>query len=137
MLRIGVTGYIDDQFDKKQAIDILQSVFGKFYSMFKDNIVIVLPLPNMGIPKLAFKLAKNYDWKTIGIASKKLAEKFPQLNVDEKIIVGEDFGDESSTFLKNINVLIRIGGRTQARQEAVTAKNLKIPVAEYEVNLKT
>lgn len=73
-------------------------------------------LTDLGIPALAYKFAKRLGLRTIGIACSKATEHscFP---VDEKIIVGDDWGAESETFLKKIDALVRIGGGKQSETE--------------------
>jgi hypothetical protein len=70
---------------------------------------------------IAYNLAKEYRFTTVGIAPEE-AYNFEIFHVDEKIIVGEKFGDESMTFLSSISRLIRIGGGEQTKRETKMAK---------------
>ena len=57
-------------------------------------------------------------YKTIGIAPSRAKKvKRGVFNVDKEIIVGTNFGDESQTFIDYIDVLVRIGGGKQSREE--------------------
>ncbi|WP_126992224.1 hypothetical protein [Thermosipho globiformans] len=132
MVKIGVVGYSAKKFDINKAKKIINEVFDLMESKFGNQIIIVSGLTALGIPLLAYQEAIKRGWKTIGIACKK-AEKFEQFPVDKKIIIGEEWGDESETFISMIDVLIRIGGGEQSFKETEMAKNKKIPVFEYDL----
>lgn len=80
---------------------------------------LVSGLTNQGVPRLAYELAAALGMRTVGVSARQAlrvrAGLFP---VDERVIVGERFGDESAVFLARIDVLIRIGGGPQSRREA-------------------
>lgn len=120
-LRIGVVGS-EDNFDKSQAKEMILEAFDKLALQHPTRtIIIVSGLTNCGVPALAYGEAVKRNWKTVGIACSREKEHdcFP---VDERIIEGEEWGDESSTFLDNIDVLVRIGGGKQSREETSGAK---------------
>lgn len=96
------------------------------------TITVVSGLTAIGIPLIAYEEAKERCWKTIGIACKK-ANEYPQFPVDEKIIVGEDWGDESNTFIKIVDKLIRVGGGSQSISEVKKARNKGIAVLEFDL----
>jgi hypothetical protein len=76
--------------------------------------------------------AKERGWKTVGIACSK-AEKYQCFPIDEKIIVGNNWVEESETSLKSIDVLVRVGGGEQAFRETQLAKQRGLEVIEYEI----
>jgi hypothetical protein len=125
--RIGIVGYSDKKFDKNKAESLLMKGFEHFD--INDNDEIVSGLTDVGIPSLAYKLAKYRNIKTIGIACKK-ANDFKLFPVDKKMIIGNEWGDESKTFLKYITHLIKIGGGEQSKEEY---KNFKGPKIQYKL----
>lgn len=138
MKKIGVTGYSSKPFDKdlgKALLLIAFKVVGA-NEMDKNEVKVVSGLTDLGIPALAYQIAKENGWKTKGIACPK-AEEYAKFPCDEVEIIGKDWGDESDTFLADIDVLIRVGGGVQALAEAKKAKEvLKIPVYEYDLPIK-
>ncbi len=128
-VRIGIIGFSDEKKYKKQdAIDAVACSFANIHELFQDKeIYIVSGLTNVGIPKLAYEFAGDRKWKTVGIAPKE-AEQYELFPVDEKIIVGEYFGDESEVFIDYIDVLVKIGGGKQSEKEAEMAKEQNIPI---------
>ena len=132
MIKVGVVGYSANKFDIEKAKNIIKEVFDSFEKKYGKEVVIVSGLTALGIPLLAYKEAKKRNWKTIGIACKK-ANEFEQFPVDKKIIIGEEWGDESETFISMIDILIRIGGGKQSHNEVRMAKSKGIPVIEYDL----
>jgi hypothetical protein len=49
------------------------------------------------------------------------------------IIVGDNWGDESKTFLDSIDMLVRVGGGKQSLEECNEAKKQGIKVVEYDL----
>jgi len=133
-LKIGVVGYSGKPFDKVIAKALLLIGFKVSGAEDKDadKVIVVSGLTDLGIPSIAYNIAKERGWKTSGIACKKAAEydKFP---CDEEKIIGEDWGDESETFLNSIDVLIRVGGGEQSMKEVKRAKEMKLQVFEYDL----
>lgn len=147
-LKIGVIGYSDDSKiqDKEWAIaniswglgrakEELQYIFGHC-----DKFVLVSGLTDVGIPGLAYHLVtqgkhnKSTYVKTVGYACSK-AGNFPQFPVDEKHIIGNNWGDESEEFLKNIDALVRIGGGDQSMKESEMFKEKypNKPIIEFDL----
>eukprot|EP01080_Neovahlkampfia_damariscottae_P004826 gene4826-8412_t len=119
LLKIGVVGFSREKYDKKEAIENIDLLISKMVSFYKPKEVeIVSGLTNQGIPKLSYEYALTMKYKTIGIAPTRA--KFVKrgvFEVNKEIIVGKDFGDESQTFIDYIDVLIRVGGGKQSREE--------------------
>ena len=132
MLRIGIVGYSAQKFNEEKARAIISKIFDDLEEQYGDNIVVVSGLTAIGIPKLAYEEAKRRGWKTVGIACRK-AYEYERFPVDEEIIVGENWGDESETFINNVDILIRIGGGTQSRKETEMAKKSGKEVIEFEL----
>jgi hypothetical protein len=118
-LAIGVVGYSRQHFDRNLARALIQVAYDKAVCAFPDHeaIAVVSGYTNIGIPALAYEEAKNRGWRTVGIACKK-GKDHPLFEVDEGAFVGDNWGDESGTFLEACNVLIRIGGGEQSHSEA-------------------
>ena len=134
MASIGVVGYSDDKvFDHNIAKALLAIAFDIVEADLPDKeYELISGLTNMGVPKLAYEMAEKRGWKTVGLSAKE-AQEYDCYPVDEEIIVGENFGDESEEFIKSIDCLIRIGGGKQSMEETEWAKEEKLPVYEYDL----
>jgi len=120
-LKIGVVGYSGQKFSKFDANRLLAEAFDAVLADHPDatDVWIVSGLTDLGIPALAYRAASVRGWKTSGIACSK-AEKYDCFDVDERKIIGDNWGDESETFLKEVNVIVRIGGGKQSLAEVKT-----------------
>lgn len=131
-VRVGVVGYSARKFDKKKGLGFLREAFDEIERKYGKNIMIVSGLTDLGVPALAYREAVKRGWKTSGIACAK-AEKYDTFDVDEKIIVGKEWGDESQTFIDSIDLMIRIGGGKQSHKETKIAASQGLPTREYEL----
>jgi hypothetical protein len=131
-LRIGVVGYSATDFNERKAKKLVKKGFDSVLDNHSGTPCVVSGLTNIGIPKIAYKEASNRGWKTAGVACNK-AEDYETYPVDEKTIVGSDWGDESDEFLSQIDVLIRVGGGDQAIEETEHASSKGIEVYEYDL----
>lgn len=124
-MKIGIVGFSSSQFDKKMAILKLRNILeeltqGKDLSTFE----IVSGYTNMGVPRIAYRLADDMGLKTIGFSAKQaLKVKCGVYPVKEVILIGERFGEESEKFIEYIDVLVRIGGGPQSRKEVELFKD--------------
>lgn len=133
LLRIGVVGYSVQQFDEQMALEHLREAYDTLATDYPyHQKVIVSGLTALGIPLLAYQEAVHRCWKTVGIACAKAAD-YPCFPVDEKRIVGEEWGEESAIFLDSIDVLLRIGGGKQSQRETAEMKARGKRVLEYEL----
>lgn len=136
-LKIGVVGYSAKKYDTNKAFNLLKVGIRKIlrdHKLTTKDIEIVSGLTNVGIPGQIYFLAKQNDIYTVGIACKK-AKDYPIFPVDKKIIVGEDWGDESKTFLKYIDVMLKVGGGDQSNKEAHMCRIAGKKVYEYDLPL--
>lgn len=132
-VRIGVVGYSAQRFDKAEAMKMIIDAYDKIDLQNPDvPKKVVSGLTNVGMPALAYKEAAARGWKTAGIACSK-ANEYECFPVDEKIIVGNDWGEESQAFLNSIDVLVRVGGGNQSKRETLEAKTSGKPVFEYDL----
>jgi len=137
-MKIGVVGYSHNNIDKEKALKLIKEAFDlviKENELLNEEIEIVSGLTALGIPLLAYEEAKRRNWKTTGIACK-LAYDYECFDVDKKEIVGDKWGDESKTFINYIDVLIRIGGGKQSKEETKMMKILGKKVYEFELECK-
>lgn len=134
MMRIGIVGYSAQLFDRDDAERLLRETINEVCHSNQNEITIVSGLTNLGIPAVAYKIAFEEEWKTIGIACDR-ANDFPCFPCDRVHIIGSNWGDESETFLAAIDVLIRIGGGKQSLAESNRAKAIGIPVFERELEV--
>jgi len=134
-MKLGIVGYSSGKFDEDQAkIMILKGIMQAELETDKMISELVSGLTDQGIPGLAYHLVEDMDIRTVGIACSKASdyECFP---VDQEIIVGDDWGDESETFLDYIDALVRVGGGDQSLSEVKQFKKLKpnALVVEFEL----
>jgi len=133
MTSVGVVGYSGGKFNEDIAKALMAIALDVVEENHKDDkYELVSGLTDMGIPAIAYRMADKRGWKTVGIACEKANEN-PCYDVDERIIKGKEWGDESPTFLARIDVLIRIGGGKQSIAETETTKKDKKPVYEYDL----
>jgi hypothetical protein len=143
-LRLGVVGFSSKNFDQETAKKYLQEGIEKILAETQtppNEVELVSGLTNMGVPKLSYEIAVSLKIRTIGISAKK-AKRFSCFPVDHKIYVGNNFGDESETFIEYITHLLRVGGGKQSRHEVELFKKkfenspeaLARHLLEYEVD---
>lgn len=130
-IKIGVVGYSAQKFEETEAVRMLREAYDSINSQYADKLkVVVSGLTDLGIPALAYREAISRNWRTMGIACSK-AKDYDCFPVDEEIIVGSEWGDESQTFLESLDVLVRVGGGKQALRETVQFRESGKPVLEY------
>ena len=126
VMKIGVVGFSSPYFDQQYAHQILKEVFINLKQKHSGKeIQIISGYTNIGIPKIAYQLAEEMGFVTVGFtAEQALKVKCGLYPVKEVIIIGKRFGDESEAFVKYIDGLIRVGGGTQSRKEVQLFKAL-------------
>ncbi|MBU1151945.1 hypothetical protein KJ632_03925 [Patescibacteria group bacterium] len=134
----GVVGYCPpSHFDEDEAKIMINKGFDQISTNHPDaEINIVSGLTNVGVLAIAYEEAQKRGWKTSGIACKK-AEEYPLFPVDDKKIVGENWGDESQTFINSIDGILRVGGGPQSKQEVRLVREKGGEVIEFELALIT
>lgn len=146
ILRLGIVGYCPpSKFDEQKALEYIVDAFNKVTADFSEHLItIVAGVTNVGVLKLAYEEAKRRSWKTAGVGCKK-AYDFEWFPTDEEpIIVGENWGDESRTFVygtgipghpheKGLDALVRVGSGTQALKESILVREMGKPTYEYEL----
>lgn len=133
-IRIGVVGYSPPTiFDEKKASKMIKEAYGQIEKIYPDyQKTVVSGLTNVGVPKIAYEEAKKRDWRTVGVACSK-AHDFEIFPVDQEIIIGDEWGDESMRFLSEIDMIIRIGGGKQSYQETEEIKKEGKLAIEYDL----
>ena len=132
-LRVGVIGYSSQGFDVNEARRIIRNIFNTFEKKEGKNVNIVSGLTNLGIPKIAYEESVKRGWTTTGIACKK-AKEFNLFDVDNVMIKGKEWGDESKLLLDNIDILIKVGGGKQSEKELEKAKDMGIKTFSFKLN---
>lgn len=119
-MKIGVVGFSQHNIDEDLARNILSKSFQQLIERHPHHvpIEIVSGLTNIGIPRIAYQIADELGFITIGIS----AERAKQVRcgvypVHRRIIEGKEFGDESLIFIDYIDCLIRVGGGKQSHHE--------------------
>lgn len=133
-LRVGVVGYCPPtKFDEVEARRMVVDAFDHIAAEHADyEIEVVSGLTNVGVLGIAYEEAVKRGWKTVGIACKKALEH-PLFPVDEMIMEGENWGDESPRFLSSIDMMVRIGGGKQSARETEEVKSSGRQALEYDL----
>ena len=136
-VKIGVVGYSDESVYNHDIAKALVAVALDAVAddTKADEYVLVSGLTDQGIPGIAYRMAEDRGWKTVGLSAKE-AKQYDCFDVDEEIIVGEKFGDESEEFIGYIDYLVRIGGGEQSMKETEMAKKKGVKVYEYDLPKK-
>ncbi|MBT8448966.1 MAG: hypothetical protein KJO69_04715, partial [Gammaproteobacteria bacterium] len=137
VLYVGVVGYSGQKFDETDAREILEEALDDIEDEYVESgdfesITIVSGLTNMGIPKVAYEIADSRGYGTMGVAPEQ-ANEYELYPVDEIIYEGENFGDESETFIDMLDVFVRVGGGAQAQHELELAEAEDISILEYDL----
>jgi len=130
MHKLGIMGYSAQEFDKGLAEQYIRQHFSELGNDI--DIEIVSGLTNIGIPAIAYRVAKEMGFTTTGIACSK-AEKYECFPCDQVKIIGNNWGDESSTFLSYCDSFLRVGGGEQTKKETADAKALGKTIKEYDL----
>jgi hypothetical protein len=108
-MRIGVVGYSAQPFDpemaKQRLTQAVQSIDG-VDRIPSIDLWVVSGLTNLGIPAIAYQAARQWDAKTMGIACEK-AKDYRCYPCDRVHLIGQNWGDESETFLASIEAMNR------------------------------
>ena len=132
-LRIGIIGYSSWGFDKDEAQLLILDKLVQLKEISGD-CELVSGLTAIGIPLLAYEAASFLKMRTVGIACSK-AYEYDCYPCDEIIIVGDNWGDESETFLSHIDLLIKVGGGPQSAKEYASYTGPKVEIT-LEKNLR-
>lgn len=136
-LKIGVVGYCPPtMFDKDEAKRLLVDVFDQIVQDLDVKacyveVMVVSGLADVGIPALAYREAVLRNWTTGGVACEKVCN-FDEFPVDYRRVVGKNWGEESEAFLAECDVLVRIGGGKQSKEEVKAFSALGGAVYEHE-----
>ena len=141
-MNIGFIGYSGKPFDKEKAQKIIDEILVKeglteYFTTDMNrpkDVAIVSGATDLGIPGMVYHTAEKYNFKTIGVMCKRGYDKDNTLYpCDEIYAIGEDWGDESETFISKIDRLYKIGGGEQSEKEKGMAEAAGIPVFEYKL----
>jgi len=131
-INVGLVGYSGTKFNENIAKDLIREAFDWVEQEFKGkSFCVVSGLTDLGIPALGYREADKRGWETAGVAPEE-AKEYDWYNVDEVIIEGKKFGDESDKFLSMIDVFVKVGGGKQSISEFKKAKEKGIKTWEGE-----
>lgn len=123
LVKVGVVGYCPPtKFDEAEARRMIIDAYNKVKATYPEfPIAMVSGMTAVGVLKIAYEEADKRDWITVGVACSKALEH-PLYPVDQQIFVGENWGDESETFINGIDGIIRIGNGKQSIAETEQVK---------------
>lgn len=133
-VRIGVVGYgpqtkFDEEEARRMIVEAYDLIEVENPRTFK---AVVSGLTDVGVPAIAYREAVRRGWRTVGIACKKALE-YPLYPVDQKKIMGDDWGEESPLFLLFVHAIVRIGGGRQSIAETEAVKKAGKLAIEYDL----
>ena len=133
-LRIGIVGYSGAHFLEGKARMFIIMAYNTIAQKYPNHIfTVVSGWTNLGVPKIAYEEAQKRGWGTAGIACAE-ASKYSCFPVSEPPkIVGTKWGDESQTFLNDIDIMVRIGGGPQTKDETEAFRRTGKEIFEYDV----
>lgn len=131
---VGAVGYCPPtRFDEDEARRLIKLAYDSIEQQeIEGQPVLVSGLTNVGVLKIAYEEASLRHWPTIGVACKKALEH-PLYPVTAQIIVGEQWGDESSVFVEMLDAIICIGNGKQSRTESALVKAQGKPAFEFDL----
>ncbi len=120
-LQIGVVGFSRPHFDHDAAAALLADALDRVLArrgVAPTDADLVSGLTDAGVPRLAYQRAVALGMRTVGLSARAaLRARSGRWPVDEVVLVGARFGDESAAFVARLDELIRIGGGPQSRRE--------------------
>jgi hypothetical protein len=140
---VGVTGFSGQWSDAKIAADegiksdaaaataSLHEYLSELKAKYGEKLVVSSGATNEGVPKIIYSLCESLGIKAMGVTSAKAAD-YPLGRMDYLIVMGEDWGQESPTFLNTSDEFILLGGGGQAKREAIAAAALGKTVAVFQ-----
>jgi len=139
-LKIGLVGYLEDNFDKDYAKELVGKAFDDMVNDFGQygdlTYTIVSSLVASGIPLLGYEEATRRGWGTIGVAPD-AASGEPWYSVDEHRLVGDVWGDECDEFIDGLDVLICIGKTNLTEMFSMVVQEHSIEVYDYSLDETT
>ena len=133
-VRVGLVGYCPpSKFDEDEARRMINEAYDQISERFAyKDIALVSGLTNVGVLKIGYEEAVKRGWSTIGVACERAMEH-PLFPVTSKIVIGENWGDESPLFVGMLDAMIRVGGGKQSITETEQVRERDLPVYEYEL----
>lgn len=109
-VRIGVVGYCPPtNYDEEKALRCLEEAFNRIEIDFpKSNILIVSGVTNVGVLAQAYKLATERGFGTGGVACEKATHYDLFSTTERPVIVGQNWGDESTIFINGIKEIAQV-----------------------------
>eukprot|EP00698_Gefionella_okellyi_P004719 TRINITY_DN14315_c0_g1_i1.p1 TRINITY_DN14315_c0_g1~~TRINITY_DN14315_c0_g1_i1.p1 ORF type:complete len:180 (-),score=39.06 TRINITY_DN14315_c0_g1_i1:76-615(-) len=119
VLRIGVVGFSSSAFDQAAArTKLLRYLPQLAANLPPAEVEIVSGWTNTGVPKIAYEVSDTFGYVTVGLAPQQVKRfKGGLYKVQRQMMVGDRYGDESQYFVDYIDVLLRVGGGPQSRDE--------------------
>lgn len=141
-MKIGVVGFSRNQFDRAKARSIIKKELQQLAQRINPSEVeLVSGYTNSGVPQITYEEGRKLGFILTGFSAKQaLRVRSGVYPVDQVILKGERFGDESVDFVNYIDGMIRVGGGPQSRHEVALFRErfkdgtLDRRLREYEVD---
>lgn len=109
--------------DVKAAYGALGEKLDALKVQYGDKLVVSSGATNEGVPKIIYDLCSSKGIAAMGVTSAKAAE-YQLGEMKYLIVMGNDWGEESPTFLNTSDEFLMLGGGGQAKREAIAAATL-------------
>lgn len=137
-LKVGVVGYCPPStFDKTEADRMISEAYDQIERDHPeaDSFACVSGLYDVGVLlHIAYEESWRRGWRLVGFTAT-VAKPYgqPLYTIDEEIIVGDQWGEDSDAFVQYIDVLVRIGLGPQSLREASACKEAGKRTYEYDL----
>lgn len=119
----------------KAAADAATTALREYLKRLKgehgDKLVISSGATMEGVPKIIYDICAQEGITAMGVACEK-AFNYPLGTMKYLVIEGQNWGDESPSFLKTSDELVLLGGGGQAKREAIAASQEGKKIAVFQ-----
>jgi len=102
------------------ATEALREHLKKLKDEHGDNLIVSSGATMEGVPKIIYDICAEEGIAAMGVACEK-AFNYPLGTMKYLVIEGQNWGDESPSFLKTSDEFVLLGGGGQAKREAIAA----------------
>lgn len=113
------------------ATEALRDYLLKLKAEYGDKLIISSGATMEGVPKIIYDICFQAGIKAMGVACEK-AFDYLLGTMKYLVVEGQNWGDESASFLKTSDELIMLGGGGQAKREAIAASHEGKKIAVFQ-----
>lgn len=135
LYKIGVVGFSDENKMHPDTYTLLANLIKQICEtdVKKNSFVFVGGYTNTGINRILYDCCKTNGVLIGAICSGKHKEYECWPDVDYLEVIGNEWGDESESFVNSLDLIIRIDGGEQSHSEILMAKEKDLQVEEFDL----